>query len=393
MDNVNVNKIDNVINKNLEKIQKSYNFSKFEEYYVAYKNIVFDYYVVLIIFFIFVVPMIYSKIGIENKTKFYSWLIFILIILLGLNALILSLWRTYVPSGRLSKVNDCLASSSQVIFNKLNKPIEYYTKYLDKPFNEFYINTSHNTYLPCTQNADISSTEAIKRALGMGARVIELDCYARNNKGTNPEDFEPVVAHGVERKDGDIFTTTPISFEECIDIIATYGFLTSDPLIIDIEMNTNKIPQTQKIMKEIILKKLNKWLLPKEYKIINTDNRKIFIDEPIKNLLNKVIIVSGNGYVEDFKDVLDAAYYSDKLMNADHKDSRVITKENKPGVIQRIYPAGDIEGALSFNYDPTIFWKNKCQLVALNFQKFDDNLMKNIAFFKNCSFIHFSQVN
>ena len=43
------------------------------------------------------------------------------------------------------------------------------------------LNTSHNSYIPCNQNGDIASSEAIKRTLGMGARVIELDCFAKNN--------------------------------------------------------------------------------------------------------------------------------------------------------------------------------------------------------------------
>ena len=71
----------------------------------------------------------------------------------------------------------------------------------------------------------------------------------------------------------------------------------------------------------------------------------------------------------------------------------MINNENKPGYVQRIYPAGNIAGHLSKNFDPSIFWKNKYQMVALNFQVVDDNLMKTVAMFKNSSFVHFSQFN
>ncbi len=53
-------------------------------------------------------------------------------------------------------------------------PVEYAKPELtSKLFNQFIINTSHNTYLPCNQNGDVASTKAITNALEMGARVIE----------------------------------------------------------------------------------------------------------------------------------------------------------------------------------------------------------------------------
>lgn len=33
------------------------------------------------------------------------------------------------------------------------------------------------------------------------------------------------------------------------------------------------------------------------------------------------------------------------------------------------------------------------QLVALNFKKVDNNLLKNINMFKTCSFVHFSELD
>ena len=212
----------------------------------------------------------------------------------------------------------------------------------------------------------------------------------KKNTGKTKEDLEPVVAHGAERKNGDIFTTSYISFEKCIDMIATFGTLNSDPLIIALELNTNNLLPTQKRMKEIIISKLGDRLLSKEYKISNKVNRKSFVDQPIKNLLNKIIIISGGGHTDELKDILDDTFYTDKLQNTDSNDTKII---NKYGVIQRIYPAGNVAGHLSKNYDPTIFWKNKCQMVALNFQVVDENLMKNVAMFKNSSFVHFSQFN
>jgi hypothetical protein len=226
----------------------------------------------------------------------------------------------------------------------------------------------------------------------MGARVIELDCFAKNNNGTTQDDMMPVVAHGVERKQGDIFTTSYIPFEECIDVISKYGFLTSDPLIVCLELNTNQLLSTQKIMKEIILSKLGNKLLDKSYKISNLNNRKYFTKESIGNLLNKVIFISGGGYTSELMDILDGSFgESEYWSNTDNIDER-LKQPNRPGIVQRIYPVGNLSGHLSYNYDPIPFWKNRYQMVALNFQLVDDNLMKNIAMFKTNSYVHFSEL-
>lgn len=383
--------IDDFIKSNQDNLKKMINTNNFEHYYIMIKDLVFDNLILIIVFYLIILPFLFKKEG--SIRKFNYWMILAIVGLFLVNYFSKIFFRTFFKLGNTLRANTCLNATNHIIFNKTIKPIESFTKYLNKPFHEFYINTSHNTYVPCSQNVDISSTEAIKRAIGMGARVIELDCYARKNTGTSNEDLEPVVSHGIEKKTGDIFTLSPITFEECIDTIVTFGTLTSDPLFINLELNTNKLLHTQKRMKEIIIEKLGNKLLSYEYKISNKQNRKSFINEPIKNLLNKVIIFTGNGYTDELSDIIDGVFNLDNMTNDDHLNELVIKNENKPGIIQRIYPSGNVSGHLSLNYDPLIFWKNKCQMIALNFQVVDENLMKNIAMFKNSSFVHFSQFN
>ena len=379
--------MDKIINLNLDIYNKILYTNNYEKYYNIIKDILFDNLFLIISLELLIIPYLFKK---EGTNKKFNYLMILAVIgLLIFNYLFKIIFRNF-KIGKILRTNECLNASNHIIFNKTIKPIETFKQYLDKPFHEFYINTSHNSYIPCNQNGDIASSEAIKRTLGMGARVIELDCFAKKNTGKTKEDLEPVVVHGAERKNGDIFTTSYISFEKCIDMIATFGTLNSDPLIIALELNTNNLLPTQKRMKEIIISKLGDRLLSKEYKISNKKNKKSFVDEPIKNLLNKIIIISGGGYTDELKDIIDDTFYTDKLQNTDSNDTKII---NKYGVIQRIYPAGNVAGHLSKNYDPTIFWKNKCQMIALNFQVVDENLMKNVAMFKNSSFVHFSQFN
>ena len=57
----------------------------------------------------------------------------------------------------------------------------------------------------------------------------------------------------------------------------------------------------------------------------------------------------------------------------------------KEGLV-RIYPAGNLSGGMSNNYDPDKFWESGCQLVACNISTLDDNLRKQLKMFKNYSF-------
>ena len=299
-------------------------------------------------------------------------------------------------------LNDCLCYvSNQLLTNKITSIELIKPHLLDKPLHEFYISTSHNTYLPCHQNIDISSIDAIKNALQLGARVIELDVYAKNNIGLTDDDYTPVVAHGMEYKYGDIFTTSYITFEECIKTIAEFAQTTSDPIWITLELNTNKLVKTQIKMREILLKYF-------ENKIINSTT--MLSNTPIKKLLNKIILTSGGGFASDnrvnfrngitsgdrimspLEDIVISYVKYPYLKNTDHKESN-LKNNNSTGIIHRIYPAGDIQGHFSYNFDPEPLWKNRYQLVALNFQKLDDNLNKNLSMFNKCSFVHFSEYN
>jgi phosphatidylinositol phospholipase C delta len=54
---------------------------------------------------------------------------------------------------------------------------------------EYYINSSHNTYLSGHQLYGLSSCEMYIRALIIGSRSVELDCW-------DGESGEPIITHG-----------------------------------------------------------------------------------------------------------------------------------------------------------------------------------------------------
>ncbi|KAF4970003.1 hypothetical protein FSARC_2906 [Fusarium sarcochroum] len=108
---------------------------------------------------------------------------------------------------------------------------------LDRPMNEYFISSSHNTYLLGRQVAGQSSVEGYISALVRGCRCVEVDCWDGYNG-------QPEVNHGRTM-------TTSISFKEVMTTINKYAFVKSKfPLWISLEVHCS--PVQQATMVEII---------------------------------------------------------------------------------------------------------------------------------------------
>ncbi|CAE6401472.1 unnamed protein product [Rhizoctonia solani] len=321
------------------------------------------------------------------------------------------------------------AEFTAYLTSSANDPIKTIPEDETRPLNEYYISSSHNTYLVGHQLYGASTVDGYRNVLLRGCRSVEVDVW-------DGEEGEPAVFHGYT-------LTKEVPFRDVCRAIKENAFVTSElPVIISLEVHASHAQQEKmvSIMKDelgdyLVSEGLSQQIDDKALPSPHALRRRLLVkvkhfpttsdpaeaqptpsakpnnpdddtsDSSSDEELREAAVAASKAkpkkckviqaladmgvYVSShsFKDWEDAKRLpSNHIFSFSEKAFLKMNKSNHDELfahnihyLMRVYPFGLRFG--SSNVDPTTFWSRGVQLVALNWQKIDRGMMLNEAMF------------
>jgi len=302
---------------------------------------------------------------------------------------------------------------------------------MDRPITDFWVDSSHNTYLQGDQLKSYSTVQMYVVALHRGCKCLELDCWDDNGTGT------PVIFHGHT-------LTSKISFSSVITCVKKYVDEHPDtmPIILSLENHCSLPFQEQ--MADTLERTLGSNLyipdpngeLPSPSRLVGlvlikgkqiedgdaTETTASSFEDDETGALEEQIHLSlrvggaAKGREQPLPDIVPElsrltlfngikfkSFADSSNLNPHDMHSFSETKalkilnnplncdqwrEYNTNHMSRVYPKGIRTD--SSNYNPLPAWHAGCQLVALNYQTEDSSMALNVARFREngrCGYI------
>ena len=218
-----------------------------------------------------------------------------------------------------------------------NVTITYYrpnsniNPYKYKKLTDYYVASSHRSFLVGHQKADYCSLDMINRVLYLGARYIELEIFNKENRN----DSVPVVSSGYNDA-GLRLTLNYIDLEDCLRLIGqmafseTYLLNFTDPLFIFLNLKTNGNQNTINQVAKIVKSTLGNKLLPRKF--LNTNMG----FATLCDLKGKAVIFSSPGWKgTDLEEVVNSGTDSPYLNRLTFNEVKLYTERSKPKITIR----------------------------------------------------------
>uniref|UniRef100_A0A7S3AAL2 Phosphoinositide phospholipase C n=1 Tax=Rhodosorus marinus TaxID=101924 RepID=A0A7S3AAL2_9RHOD len=256
---------------------------------------------------------------------------------------------------------------------------------MSRPLCDYFIASSHNTYLEGNQLTGSVSAESYVNAVKAGARCVEIDLW-------EDDDGEPTVTHG----------RTLTGEMHFADVVKAYGsrklLFGSSPYPLILSFEDHMTAKSRQRMVEIMKDSKEFYSMlgkPSDYPALDAVTpeqlrEKILIKMKIKpetpDELKELIFVEGGKYRGSWEEAMGTR----PLTCFSHDESRLeqfVEEDESDELVRfnkihftRVYPAGVRIG--SSNFDPSKAWLCGCQLVALNYQTKDKYYIINKTFFE-----------